>query len=923
MLQWTGGSRRQVYASRKSTQSRQRQYFEQKKRQQHTAGLQNQDGTDGAGGQAVGDQAPRSLDILSLNNLAAPVSQRNGPENADSVLPHMDSTHFSASPLEALKKIISSYNIDPRETSSQPRLSSPVAHQDVAAAVNPHEDPLARKISTSNNYDATKRNPNVDLNSGEISLIDLVRYEGSKNKSTAQPARESHVSFSVKGLGHVKMETPLQSPRSTKRTLPLPPKASRYTQNKSRRSIPFDTTKGLDSLMYGISMMRERSTSHKMGSLVDESSYVRRENCYFSHSFENYNDNLYAGDEDMFCKPQAPKGWQSNCSRRYDGLPDVNSDHLWNMESFDSDAHFPTPRAEHFDTVDYGVKERYSPERRTSTRTSIRFETSGHDLFSDQSLLDDDIDMLQFDWERQPSSKKIHNTNITFGPSAWSSDMVDDDSEKRKSPLSEESSSCAAVKDISSNKPTLSVKCTEKNMNEKDDFHASLDKSDIPNIDAHLDEMSAFRDEEEYYKRATDQKNREADYWPDKAMGQQRTQEPSCRLSLQEKFADWGSCTSHLKGSTRRNNPPSCTVMREDKPFDSIPDMGGFQTVGSTEWRPTSKVRPVFHRPDSAYDEIHPQNPVSDLFGNTTEFSDPFRATDLPSNIDMCTFLGQKAGKKKEDNFYSLKKSNADIFHSASSVNETVVGQHTTYSQQSGKDSLRQGFDPGIDFQESRLHSFWEDGHVSDDTFRSDNELNNLLARKNDEKNKGGTERLEKLETKTLTQASKPSGDFGNEMSEAETCSDGSEVTNYPGVQNGISAAATQLPGNLCLEEASRGIFQIHAQVDCARTIENPGVDFEAPVHVRNIIHDDGDHTKANPMFQSPFMAEKVGIEKKVISGVSSSNSDIQFEVMLERRVLRRFCLQKVVVETPMKDKLDKVTHFRTMEDGTVLRRSV
>lgn len=48
-----------------------------------------------------------------------------------------------------------------------------------------------------------------------------------------------------------------------------------------------------------------------------------------------------------------------------------------------------------------------------------------------------------------------------------------------------------------------------------------------------------------------------------------------------------------------------------------------------------------------------------------------------------------------------------------------------------------------------------------------------------------------------------------------------------------------------------------------------------------------------------------MGIEKKVISGVSSSNSDIQFEVMLERRVLRRFCVQKIVVETPMKDRLD------------------
>ena len=136
-------------------------------------------------------------------------------------------------------------------------------------------------------------------------------------------------------------------------------------------------------------------------------------------------------------------------------------------------------------------------------------------------------------------------------------------------------------------------------MNEKDKFHTSLDEFDIPNVDAHLDEMSVFRDEEEYHKRAIDRKNLEADYWPDKAMDQQRTQEPSCRLSLQEKFADWGSCISHLKGSTRRNNPPSCTVMREDTPFDSIPDMDGFQTVGSTEWRPTSKVRPVFHKPDS------------------------------------------------------------------------------------------------------------------------------------------------------------------------------------------------------------------------------------------------------------------------------------------------------------------------------------
>ena len=46
------------------------------------------------------------------------------------------------------------------------RLSSPVGHQDVMAAVNPHEDPLGCKISPSNNYGAKKRNRNVDLYSG-------------------------------------------------------------------------------------------------------------------------------------------------------------------------------------------------------------------------------------------------------------------------------------------------------------------------------------------------------------------------------------------------------------------------------------------------------------------------------------------------------------------------------------------------------------------------------------------------------------------------------------------------------------------------------------------------------------------------------------------------------------------------------------
>ncbi|CAM0879714.1 unnamed protein product [Alopecurus aequalis] len=930
MLQWTGGSRRQVYASRKSAQSRQRQYFEQKKRQQQQQqqqepGLENQDDADGTGGHAYGGQPPQSLDVLSLQNLAASCSRRNSSENADSAVPHVDRANFNPSPMEALNKITSAYNTNPNETGSQPRLSSPVVHQDVTAAVNPHEDPLGCKISSSKIYGAKKRNQNVDPYSGGISLIDLVKYEAPKSKSTTQPARESHVSFSVKGLGHVKMETPPQSPRSTKRILPLPPKAMRYTQNKARRSMPFDATKGLDSLMNGISIMKERTASHEMHSIVDDSSFQRRKPGYFSHSFENYSDNLYPEDEGMFCEPQAQEGWQSKRGRTDDNLPDVNSERPWKRELFSSDDHFHIPRVDEFDTFDYGFK-----EQRTSTRPSTRFQTSGnpsvHGIFSDQSILDDDDDMLHFDWERQPPFKKIPNSNSNFGPHDWSSEVVDD-SERRKSPLSEEScSSAAAVKDRAS-KPLLSGKCEENNMNEKDDFHRRMDKLDIPEMDEHLDGISLFRDQEEYHKRTTEQKNLEADYWPDKAMEQQRTREPSCRLSLQEKFSDRGSSTSHRKGSSGPNNPSSCTVTREDKPFNSIPDIGGYQTVGSAEKRPASNVHPVFHRPDSAvlYDDIHLQNPVSDIFGDKFEFSDPFSATGLQGDIDMCTFLGQKVDKKKEDKFESFKNPNADIFHPTSSASQTVFGRRSACSQQSGNDSRMQGFDPGIDFQESRKNSFWEDCHVSKDTFQGDVDLSGLLDRKSGENSRDEIEKFEKRETKMSRQTSQRSAGCRTEMGEAETCPDGSEVTSYPGVRKETSSGSAQLPANLSLEENSRGMFQMHAQVDCVRkeTIEFPDVDFKAPFHLKNKIHDVGGHTKSVSIFQSPSIAEKVGVQRKVISGVSPHNSDVHYEVMLERRVLQRLCVQKIMVETPMKDRLDKVAGLRMAEDGSVLPRSV
>ncbi|TVU21644.1 hypothetical protein EJB05_31294, partial [Eragrostis curvula] len=995
MLQWMGGSRRKVYASRKSTQSsvssvsnqmlgRQRQYFEQKKRQQQ----QNQN--DVAGGQASHDKEPRSLDVLNINNLATPNSHPpNEPADAEGAIPQLNVTLSDASPTEALKKITSLCNSNTNEAGSQPRLSSTFGHQDVAAAVNSHEQ-LGCKISPSINYSTKRQIQNLGLD-GEISLIDLACYEGSKNKPTARPAREAHVSFSVKGLGHIKMETPPHTPRPIKRDLPLPPKAMRFT-HKAKRSIPFDVTKALDSMRASINMLNERRPPDKIGNILDESDYLRRKqsNCYFPDSFNNHNADLYFEDEDMFYETRAEKDLQSKRSRSDGNLVDENSDRLWRIDQFNSKDHFPISREEHFDSVDYGSKDRYSPERRNPTRSSTRFDNTGipssHDLFSDHSLMDDDKGTELFEWERHPKSKKISNSNSTFGPSAWPFDMGDD-SEKRRSPISEEScSSAAGMKDRSCKKPSPSVK---NEMNKKDEFHMSLDELGIPNMDAHLNGMSLFNNPEKMdSKRTTDQKKLGTGYWPERTTEQ--TREPSCRISLSEKFSSWGSPTSHSKNSTglstemhedkpffksgpdmssyqtvettekipaskvhsvhedkpffmsgpdmssyqtveitEKRPAPKVHSVLEDKPFfKSGPDMSSYQTVETTEKRPGSKVHSVFHGSDNAIFEngINMQHPVSDIFGDKMEMSNPFRPKDIQSDIDMGTFFGQKLDKRQEDNFATLSNRNTDIYlakKAESSVRQTV-GRHSTCSQPSGTDSFRHGSNPGFSFQESKPSTFWEDTHVTNGTFQRD--LSGLLARENSDKNDGKIKASAKPDNKTFAKTFQLSADHRNEMSGTETCSDGSEVSNYPEVRKDTSAATKQIPANLnCLGETSAELFQSHAYVRpvTREQLDDPGIDYEAPSHLRNKFHNVGDQSEINAMFQSPFLGE-VGVEKKIIASVSPNNSDVQYQFMLEQRVLRRLCVQKIVVPTPMMDKLDKDKRFRVSEDGShILAKSV
>nr|CAB3472114.1 unnamed protein product [Digitaria exilis] len=432
---------------------RQRQYFEQKRRQQQRPELQSQDNV--AGGQASRDQEPRSLDVLNINNLATSISHHN--ESANGAIPQMDCTLSDGSPTEAIRNITFLCNSNMKEA--------------------------------------------------EISLIDLVSFEGSTNKSTARPAREPHASFSVKGLGHIKMETPPHSPKPIKRSTLAMPKA-KHVVREQQTFISFDISHAFtQDSMNSINMFKEKRLSAKMDSALNESDYERRKqfNCYFPDASENHNADLYLDDEDLLYEPQAEKEWQSKHRRSDGNLADKDSDRLWRIDQFDSDDHFPNQRQEHFDTSGYGFKDRYYPERRNSTRSCSGFKNTGipssRELFPDHSLMDNDEGTGLFEWEGCPPNKKIFNSNGAFGPSAWSFDTIDD-SEKRRSPISEEScSSVAAMK-----KPSPS---TKNEMNQKDEFHINLD---IPDMDGHFHGRSLFNNQEKVDRKGTtDQKKLETE----------------------------------------------------------------------------------------------------------------------------------------------------------------------------------------------------------------------------------------------------------------------------------------------------------------------------------------------------------------------------------------------------------------------------
>ncbi|KAJ4978551.1 hypothetical protein NE237_009331 [Protea cynaroides] len=249
MLQWMGGSRRKVATSRKSTERRQRQYFEQRKLQKQTAGLGNYaDEINPYGQQVQLHNKPRSLDILSLLNLKTVTEESKSGCTTENVPFQVD--------VESPKKIFSSV---------------------------PDCLPSPRNHSSEGNGDKLDYWRTATEN--QFSILDVLGDVGPNNNAEESPVREAHVAFSVKGLGKVGMETPVCSPRPSGRLFyngcsSPPMDVKRFRSSKDFKYSMDDEELELNDMIHDINMpfggksskvpLKSRNTMHHSGNLENK-----------------------------------------------------------------------------------------------------------------------------------------------------------------------------------------------------------------------------------------------------------------------------------------------------------------------------------------------------------------------------------------------------------------------------------------------------------------------------------------------------------------------------------------------------------------------------------------------------------------------------------------------------------------------------
>ncbi|KAG1371488.1 hypothetical protein COCNU_16G005820 [Cocos nucifera] len=306
------------------------------------------------------------------------------------------------------------------------RLSAASAPQDAPAAhslrskLDDCKMPASSYEFISNNTDSKSIEQQEEVQNEEVSILDLLNDDGPQGNPKGRSVPETHVAFSVEGLGKVGMETPAHSPHPHKRGFPSPPKASRCTRSsESLKSISYDLGLELNAIMHDVSMSIDDSLPEifcNSRGLSNGMGFTRR--MKFMDSSDVLDDDFLDGRKHDVLWKKTP-----SCS---DGYPSIFSN------------------SKNPEIYDYGFGDNCFQEKRTAVEAHKRLDIAApSSAYFSCSTSEKEYDFLFFDQDRYPVLKERSDLDIMLNPPAWSF-LKTEDSKDSMSLLSEESCSSAA-----------------------------------------------------------------------------------------------------------------------------------------------------------------------------------------------------------------------------------------------------------------------------------------------------------------------------------------------------------------------------------------------------------------------------------------------------------------------------------------------
>ncbi|XP_024981008.1 uncharacterized protein LOC112517869 [Cynara cardunculus var. scolymus] len=229
---------------------RQKQYFEERKRQQQhsSSGLESYSD----------DKVPcrpchennRSLDVLSLLNLTkngqdltSRFPEVSGSLKGEHTTLNYQSAHGPYTIQVEIKNQCPAEHVEIRETDC-----SSILPESLLSNLYQELRPITWRrrflfdFSSSSHLDASKKNDDkepkkmiTDHVDHNLSVVDMLGDDGQNSISRGSLVHEDHVAFSVEGLGRVEMETPVHSPQQPTRNFscgfPTPSKISKRSHS--------------------------------------------------------------------------------------------------------------------------------------------------------------------------------------------------------------------------------------------------------------------------------------------------------------------------------------------------------------------------------------------------------------------------------------------------------------------------------------------------------------------------------------------------------------------------------------------------------------------------------------------------------------------------------------------------------------------